>query len=195
MADMFLGMALASLRSLAGTAMHQLGWSGICGLAAGVLLVLAVSARLLKLLCSPRGMALTAALLLAGLAVISHKAEHAAPAVADSVWAATPAATAPALPPAGVAPLAARVTRATLIPGEYYRFRCTLCNRYAGLSARSVELSARSVDYFWLVCRYCGGRSDVNTDIKHVTDKAEILASEQEDVPHRPVSWPMISKD
>lgn len=87
------------------------------------------------------------------------------------------------------------MTRATLVTGEYYRFRCTLCNRYSGLFAIPVEPSARTVDHFWLVCRQCGGRSDVNTDIKHVTDKAEILASEQEDVPFRQVSSPTISKD
>lgn len=57
----------ASLHSLAGLILSSIGWGGIVAGAAGLLLLLSLSARALKFFSSPRGMAATAAVMLAAL--------------------------------------------------------------------------------------------------------------------------------
>ena len=68
MASFVLDMIGSSLHSLAGLILGSLGWGGIVALVAGLLLLLSLSARTLKFFSSPRGMAVTAAVMLAGLA-------------------------------------------------------------------------------------------------------------------------------
>jgi hypothetical protein len=68
MASFVLNMIGSSLHSLAGLVLGSIGWGGIAALVAGLLLLLSLSARTLKFFSSPRGMAATAAVMLAGLA-------------------------------------------------------------------------------------------------------------------------------
>jgi hypothetical protein len=146
MVDMFLDMALTSLRSLAGMAIQQLGWSGICCLVAGLLLLLAVSARLLKLLCSPRGMAFMAAITLAGLALLFHKPQSTA-AAGNSAS-----------------------TGIVMEAGHSYRYICPQC-----MGMPLVVCTATSAKTP-LTCSFCGGVTDSEVALPCMLSREEIAA-------------------
>ena len=85
-----------SLRSMAGLVLHTIGWAGVVTVLAGTVLLLTMSARLMKIFASPRGMAATAAVLLASIAFLWATWPQAATA--------TPVAETPHAGPAEVAP-------------------------------------------------------------------------------------------
>jgi hypothetical protein len=123
-----LKLLLAGLQTLIAEAVERLGVPGMCVLAAGVLLLFGVSARLVKLLTSPRGIACFAALLLAVAAWLSR----------ESVPSATPS----------TAPIAA----ASFTAGEYYRFHCKECTHATVFQSQVTADKPVAV-----LCPVCGG--------------------------------------
>ena len=112
-----LKLLLAGLQMLMAEAVERLGVPGLAGLAAIALLALGVSARLFKLMTLPRGMAVTAGLLLAVVAIMTKQPQQHEPPTAS--YSASPVLSAPvaALPPA---PAKAVAASSPLIPLDRY---------------------------------------------------------------------------
>jgi hypothetical protein len=99
MDNMFSQMLVTALHWVGGWILARIGWGGVVASAAALILILALSARAIRAITSRRGMAITAGVLIAGLAVLWFSWPKSAPAAPVELASAAPAAEATPPPP------------------------------------------------------------------------------------------------